>query len=140
MKQHNTAREKELADGAHLLRAWRNWHAEELAEARAGPHRHIIEPLMALLKRLDMQSGKALLDFIRAQNWSAVDAQTKLVVLHEINTAITKMRERNGRPPIDDALWGERATAFQVIRSIVIPIEVKPAEGVLGTAAGRISG
>jgi hypothetical protein len=50
-----------------------------------------------------------------------------------------KLRARNGKPPIDDALWGETATAFQVIRAIVIPIAGKPAEGVLGTAAGRDS-
>jgi hypothetical protein len=128
MKKH-TAKEQELADNARLLREWRNWHAEELAEALAGPHRHVLEPLMQLLENLNLRSSATLLDFIRAQNWSAVDAQTKLTVLHEISTAICKLRERNGKAPIDDALWGEPATAFQVIRSIVIPIEGKPAAG-----------
>jgi hypothetical protein len=128
-----TAAEQELVDNARLLRAWHNWHAEELVEALAGPHRHVLEPLMEILQKLDPQSSRQLINFIRAQDWSAVGAQTKLVVLHEINVAITKLRERNSRPPIDDALWGEPATAFQVIRLIVIPPEGKP-------AAGRISG
>jgi hypothetical protein len=132
MKKH-TAKEQELADNARLLREWRNWHAEELAEALAGPHGNIVEPLIELLKRLNMASGNALLDFIRAQDWSAIDAQTKLVILHEINTAITKLRTRNGMAPIDDALWGERATVFQLIRLIIVPINGK-------SAAGRISG
>jgi hypothetical protein len=49
------------------LRAWKNWHAEELEEALAGPHRHIIEPLVALLKHLDLQSIKPLLNFSHLQ-------------------------------------------------------------------------
>ena len=124
-----------MADNVRLLRAWRHWHADELAEALAGPHRDIVEPLMMLLAKLDVRSSKALLDFIRTQDWRAVDAQTRLVILHEINKAICKLRERNGKEPIDDALWGERSSAFQVIRLIVIPIEGKPAEGILGQAA-----
>jgi hypothetical protein len=111
-----------------LLRAWKNWHADELADAVAGPHRHILEPLVALLKNLDLQTSKPLLDFIRAQDWHTVDAQTKLVCLHEINEAICKLRTRAGKQPIDDALWGEPATAFQVIRLIVVPIKGRPAE------------
>ena len=135
--RRNSERGKKLADDARLLRAWRNWHAEELAEALAGPHRHVLEPLMQLLKNLDLHPSNALVDFIRARDWSAIDAQTKLVVLHEINTAITTLRTRNGMAPIDDALWGERANVFQTIRLIIIPINGKLAEGILGAAAGR---
>jgi hypothetical protein len=137
--RRNSEKDKKLADDERLLRAWRNFHAEELAEALAGPHRHVLEPLMQLLETLDLHSSKALVAFIRAQEWSAIDAQTKFVVLHEINTAITKLRTRNGMAPIDDALWGERANVFQTIRLIIVPLDDgKPAEGILGTAAGRI--
>ena len=132
MKPH-TAQDKKLADDECMLRAWRAWHAEELTEALTGPHRQVLEPLMQLLKNLDLHSSNALVDFIRAHDWSAIDAQTKLVVLHEINSAITKLRTRNGMAPIDDALWGERATVFQLIRLIIVPINGK-------SAAGRISG
>ena len=124
--RRNSERGKKLADDARLLRAWRNWHAEELAEALAGPHRHVLEPLMQLLKNLDLHPSNALVDFIRARDWSAIDAQTKLVVLHEINTAITTLRTRNGMAPIDDALWGERATVFQLIRLMIVPLNGKP--------------
>jgi len=135
--RRNSERGKKLADDARLLRAWRNWHAEELAEALAGPHRHVLEPLMQLLKNLDLHPSNALVDFIRARDWSAIDAQTKLVLLHEINTTITTLRTCNGMAPIDDALWGERANVFQTIRLIIIPINGKLAEGILGAAAGR---
>jgi hypothetical protein len=125
MKPHN-ARDKKLTDDDRLLRAWRAWHAEELAEALAGPHRQVLEPLMQLLKNLDLHSGNALVDYIRAQDWSAIDAQSKLVVLHEINTAIAKLHTRNGMAPIDDALPGERAHVFQAIRLMIIPLEGSP--------------
>jgi hypothetical protein len=131
--RRNSEKDKKLAADERLLCAWRAWHAEELTKALAGPHRQVLEPLMQLLKNLDPHSSNALLDFIRAQDWSAIDAQTKLVILHEINTAITKLRTRNGMAPIDDALWGERATVFQLIRLIIVPINGK-------SAAGRISG
>jgi hypothetical protein len=127
------AQEKKLADDARLLRAWLNWHAEELTEALAGPHRHVLEPLMHLLKNLDLHSGNALVDFIRNQNWHDIDADTKLIVLHEINAAITRLRTRNGMEPIADALPGERDHVSQAIRLMIIPPEGKP-------AAGRISG
>jgi len=128
MKRKSNKEQKKLADDARFLRAWRKWHAEKLEETLAGPHRHIIEPLVTLLKHLDLHSSKPLLDFIRAQDWYVIDAQTKLVVLHEINEAICRLRTRANKQPIDDALWGEPATAFQVIRLIIVPVEGRPAE------------
>jgi len=86
-----------------------------------------LEPLMALLEKSNMQSGKALIDFIRTQNWHVIDPETKLVVLHEINSAIVKLRTRNGMSPLDDGLPGDRSTVFQTIRLIVVPFEEKPA-------------
>jgi hypothetical protein len=131
--RRNSEKDKKLADDERLLCAWRAWHAEELTEALAGPHRHVLEPLMHLLKNLDLHSGNALVDFIRNQNWHDIDADTKLIVLHEINAAITRLRTRNGMEPIADALPGERDHVFQAIRLMIIPPEGKP-------AAGRISG
>jgi hypothetical protein len=69
----------------------------------------------------DLREARDLLAFIEAQDWTAVDAETRLIVLHQINDAITKHRERNGLAPIDDALPGERLTAFQVIKNLLFP-------------------
>ena len=76
-------------------------------------HRDVFERLMARLKQL--RSARELVSFIAAQDWSAVGAAARLIALHEINQAIMRLRERNGLPPIDDALPGERPTAFQLI-------------------------
>jgi hypothetical protein len=108
-------KDRKLQDDARLLRAWRNWHAEELADALVGLHRDVLTRLMDELKAV--RSARELVDFIAAQNWEAVDANTRLIALHEINEAIVKLREREGLPPIDDALPGEPLTAFQRIRT-----------------------
>jgi hypothetical protein len=98
-------------------RGWRRWHREQLEEVLAGVHRSVLEHLMKQLK--DLRSARELIDFVSAQDWGAIDADTRFIALHEVNAAITKLRERLGLPPIDDALPGQRATAFQIIRSIM---------------------
>jgi hypothetical protein len=40
-------------------------------------------------------------------------------VVHELNTAITAIREKHGPPPIDDGLPGEPDTPYRAIRAIV---------------------
>jgi hypothetical protein len=89
---------KALADRAHLLRAWRRWHVEQLEEALADVHADVMSRLMAQLK--DLHSARELVDFIAAQDWSVVDTDTRFTALHEINIAITKLRERNGQEPM----------------------------------------
>jgi len=97
-----TKKEKELADNAYLRRAWKKFHREELEEALAGLDRDVMTRLMANLKQL--RSARELVAFIEAQDWNAVDAHTRLIALHEINQAITKLRESQNLPPIDDPL------------------------------------
>src|SRR5262245_13622111 len=110
-------KDKTLADNACLLRAWRRWHAEQLEAALAGPHAGVMGRLMAQLK--DLGSARALVEFITAQDWSALDADTRLTALHQINNAVMRHRERAGLAPIDDALPGEPLNAFQMIRAII---------------------
>ena len=117
MKHSTSDKEQKLADGAHLLRAWRAYHREQLDKALAGVHRDVMGRLMAQLN--DLRSARELVDFIEAQYWSAVDADTRLIALHEINNAITQLRERLGQEPIDDALPHEPLRAFQLVRNIV---------------------
>jgi|SRR5215471_3701768 len=103
--------------GARLLRAWRKWHHDEPAEALVGLHRDVMQRLITELKSL--RSARELVAFIEAQDWSAVDYGTRFTALHEINKAITKLRERAGQDPINDGLPGEPLRAFQLIRNII---------------------
>jgi hypothetical protein len=119
MKPHSEAQQKKLADDARLLRAWRQWHREELEEVLAGPHGAMIERLMFMLGGLKSDSAPLLLAYVRGVDWSTVDYLTRLTVLHEINSAVTKLRERNGMSPFDDGVPGERENVFRIIRGIV---------------------
>ena len=64
--------EKELADQARLVREWKAWHAEQLADALAGAHRATIAELMMLLDQLELSSAAVLLDYMQRSDWSSV--------------------------------------------------------------------
>jgi hypothetical protein len=113
--------DKELQDSARLLRAWKKFHREELEEALAGPHGPMIERLMFILSTLSRDSAPLLLGYVRGVDWSSVNYETRLTVLHEINNYITRMRERHGLPPIDDPLPGQPDTVFRIVRAILSP-------------------
>jgi hypothetical protein len=120
MKRH-TAQEPKIADDARLIRAWRAWHCEQLAEALAGPHGAQLSELMTLLNRLEPSSAAPLLAFIRRSDWSSVNYDTRLTVLHQINDRITRMRERHGLAPFDDPLPGQPDNVFRIVRAILTP-------------------
>lgn len=58
--------------------------------------------------------------FERTINWTTINFDTRLVVVHELNTAITAIREKHGPPPIDDGLPGEPDTPYRAIRAIAL--------------------
>jgi hypothetical protein len=107
---------KELADQARLLRAWKQWHAEQLDDALAGTHGATIVELLALLDQLELSSAAVLLDFMRP---SDCDYDTRLTVLHQINQTITRLRERNGMAAIDDPLPGQPDNVYRRIKQNV---------------------
>jgi len=119
MGRRKSEKDKELADNARLLRACRHWHREQLEKALNGLHGSVMARLMAELKNL--HSARQLVAFTAAQDWNAIDADTRLVALHEINAAITALRERMGQTPIDDALPGERENAFRTVKQSITP-------------------
>src|SRR5262245_20159196 len=103
--KRRTAKEQELADRSRFLRAWRKWHRERLEEALAGVHRDVLARLVNQLK--DLRSARKLVDFIAAQDWTVVDYDTRFIALHQINNAISTLRERSGLTPFDDPLPGQ---------------------------------
>ena len=111
--------EKELRDNAHLLRAWKRWHADQLNEVLAGPHGAAVALVVGFLDGMEPQSAPALIALLDQHDWGQIDHNVRYVLLHEINSKITALRERSGLPPIDDALPGERDTGFLIIRALL---------------------
>jgi hypothetical protein len=125
MKHQRTAQEKKLADDARLVRAWKKFHREEKDAVLAGPYARTLGELFRMFANLECVQPAQLIGFIGAIDWSAIDCQIRLVVLHELNTAITKFREKRGLEPIDDSVTDE--PPFRTIKAIIFT--TSPHEG-----------
>jgi hypothetical protein len=117
--RHASEKNRKLEEDAHLLRAWRNWHREQLEEACSGPHRMLLEALLARLKNIQMNSAAELLRFFHQEDWKTIDANTKFVVLHELNSAIVRLRECNGLDGISDPLPGQQENLFRAVKALL---------------------
>jgi hypothetical protein len=119
MKRLTRDQQKKLQDDAKLAKAWRAWHAEELKEARDGPNGAIVNELMAVLDQLTSHSASALLACFERPDWSVVSYDVRLTLLHELNIAVTRLRERQGMSPFDDGVPGERNNIFRRIKALM---------------------
>jgi len=123
MKRHTRAdRNKELEESSYLLRAWKKFHREEREAVVAGPHGAVLAELFRMFENLKRVQPVQLIGFVRSIDWSTIDYQTKLTVVHEINEAITAYREKRGLDPIDDGLPGELDTPYRTIKQILFPL------------------
>jgi hypothetical protein len=113
-KSRKLGKDEKLAETRKLTRAYLAWHREQLEEALIGVHGDVLVQLMIQLKNL--REARGLLNFIEAQDWASIDAETRLIALHEINVAIARLRERNGMAPIDDPLPGQPENLFRRIK------------------------
>ncbi len=118
-RQPSTKEQKKLADDARLLRAWKNWHREQLNDMLAGPHGVVLGELFRMFKNLEHIQPSQLIGCTRAINWAAIDYDTRLTVLHELNNSITAFRTKRGAEPINDNLFDQPDTPFRVIRAII---------------------
>jgi len=112
-------RKSNTKDDDRRLRAWRQWHREQLDEVLAGPHGIIAAHIMEFIRDMTPASGSALLALMRGHVWADVDMKTKLVLLHEINNQISRVREDAGLPSIDDPLPNQPPNAFLTIKQVV---------------------
>jgi hypothetical protein len=120
VKHSQSEKDKKLADNERLLRWWKKFHREERDAVLAGPHGAVLGELLRMIKNLEHIWPSQLVGFARFIDWAAIDTNTKLVTLHELNDAITRFREKRDQEPIDDALPDEPLRVFQVIRGIVM--------------------
>jgi hypothetical protein len=102
-----------------MMREWRAWHAGQLELALDADSSTIVKSIMALVRGLVPKRMPALLRLMRSVDWRLVDADTKFTILHELNSAIAELREKEGKPPWDDALPGEPDTLFQISKEML---------------------
>ena len=119
MKRPQSEKDKKLADGERLLRWWKAWHREQREAVLAGPHGAVLGELLRMLINLQHVQPAQLIGLARSIDWAVIDYDTKLTALHEINSAITKFREKRGLEPIDDTVEGE--PPFRTLKAILFP-------------------
>jgi len=124
--------EKELRDNARLLRWWKAWHREQREAALAGPHGAVLAELFRMFKNLQHVQPAQLIGLARSIDWAGIDVDTKLTVLHEFNTAITRLRERHNMEPIDDTVEDE--PPFRQLKAILFPPNGAPTGAKPGTS------
>jgi hypothetical protein len=117
--QPSTKEQKKLADDARLLRAWKKFHLEERLAVLAGPHGAMLAELFRAFDNLAHIKPVQLIGLVHAVDWTTVNYDARLIVLHELNVAITKFRVKRGAEPINDNLPGQPETPFRVIRAII---------------------
>jgi hypothetical protein len=118
MKRRQSQKDKELADNARLLRAWRAFHCEEKAAVLAGPYARTLAELFRAFANIECVQPAQLVGLVGMINWSDIDSTIRLTVLHELNSAIVRYREKRGLPPIDDPLPGEPDNAFRIVKKL----------------------
>jgi hypothetical protein len=136
MKRRRTAQEQKLADDARLLRAWKKFHAEEKAAVLAGPYSTTLVELFRMFANIECVKPAQLIGFIGAVDWAAIDYPTRLVVLHELNNAVTAYRTKRRLEPIDDNVPGQPETPFRTLKAIIVNSHVPnvaPTEAQLGS-------
>jgi len=121
MKRHLPDKQQKLTDDARLLRWWKAWHREQRDLVLAGPHGAVLAELFRMLSNLKHVQPSQLVGFVRTIDWAVIDYDAKLVVVHEINTAVTAFRVKRGLEPIDDSLPGEPETPFRSLKAILFP-------------------
>ena len=119
MKRRRPDEEKKLADDARLLRAWKKFHREEREAVLAGPYGSTLAELFRMADNLHCVRPAQLIGLVGAVDWAPVPYEARLAVLHELNAAITRHREKRGLEPISDNLPGEPDNAYRVIRRIL---------------------
>ena len=116
-----TKKEKELADNARLLRAWKKFHREQREAVLAGPHGAVLSELFRMFANIQHVTPAQLIGFVQSINWADVNYAVRLTVLHEINNAITAFRVERELEPIDDSLPNEPESPFRLIKAILFP-------------------
>jgi hypothetical protein len=92
-----------------------------------GPYALEFSELLGFLASLEHRSGQELVAFVKSwrRRWRyysfVLPPQECFQALQLIDRAIMQLREARGLPPIDDALWDEKPTAFQLIRTELTP-------------------
>jgi hypothetical protein len=72
------------------------------------------------MRVMKLTDGDRFLDFIHHSTWLEKEPKdVRRQILHIIGRTIYRMREREGLPPFDDAIFDEELTVFDRIKELL---------------------
>ena len=109
--------EQKIADTSKQYRTYLRGKRAELKALMQGPDGAHWRELVSVLRSLTIDDSDHLIFYVRHQRWLLdADLDTRHVALSIISGTIIRLREENGYSPMDDALFDEPPTVFQIIR------------------------
>ena len=117
--------EQALEDRNTLARSYRAMirkeEAEMLIRLLEGPDSAEVKRFMTFMRTMRLSDSDRFLDLIHDSKW-LMRGEAKLsrsLILHLIGRTIYRMREREGLPPYDDAIFDEELTVFDRIKELL---------------------
>jgi hypothetical protein len=119
-----TPLEKALEDRNTLARSYRaavrKEEGELLVRLLQGPDAAEVKRFMSFMRVMKLTDGDRFLDFIHHSTWLEKEPKdVRRQILHIIGRTIYRMREREGLPPFDDAIFDEELTVFDRIKELL---------------------
>jgi hypothetical protein len=110
--------EQAMADSSAQGRRYARHRRRELKAALQGPDGERWRGLFTVLRALTIEDPGILVEYLHQQHWLMFDADlhTRQFALSLIDDAIVRLRIQNGYPPIDDSIFDEPPTIFEIIR------------------------
>lgn len=110
----NPALARKQAEQKVLQRLARAAEADDRAAVLNGPHGPALRDLEAFLRRLTLQDGRALVEFVTASPLRGVGGKAQQLALKVVGQRIRALKERAGLDN-GDPLWGEPESAGQAV-------------------------
>lgn len=111
--------EKKQQEQAKLLSLYRDYR-RKLRQGIVDQHGADFAGLVRLIRNSHPDREQLIHDHVARSGWLLeADEDTRMATLSYIDAAFASGRTRDGRPPIDDPLWGEPLSPFLKIRKLL---------------------
>lgn len=112
--------EKRLVEKDRLAAGYRADLRRRTEALRDGPHGAQVRELMRFARTMGLSDGPALVRRVEASGLAeAMGASDRALLLTILSSAIQRLRERNGLPPLDDPLPDQPLNVFERIKRIL---------------------
>lgn len=115
--------EKRLVEKDKLAAAYRADLRRRTETLRDGPHGGQVRDLMRFARTMGLSDGPALVRRVEDSGLAAAMVPAdRALLLSILSSAIQRLRERNGLPPLDDPFPDQPLNVFERIKRILVVV------------------